>query len=118
MHLNSTFTPVTHALLPTKAAPGQLSFAQIQTALHLLGQLPAQRFFLFGTPITHSMSPTLHNTAFEALSLPHKYELLETQTVGDEIKDAISFCCQDSYICIAHKLARMDVCRSGVRTAA
>ncbi|KAI0749061.1 hypothetical protein C8Q74DRAFT_1394730 [Fomes fomentarius] len=88
-HLNSTFTPVTHALLPTKAAPGQLSFARIQTALHLLGQLPAQQFFLFGTPIAHSMSPTLHNTTFEALGLPHKYELLETQTAGDEIKAAI-----------------------------
>ncbi|KAI0748881.1 aromatic amino acid family biosynthesis-like protein [Fomes fomentarius] len=88
--LNSTFSPVTHALLPTKAAPGQLSFAQIQTALHLLGQLPTQRFFLFGTPIAHSMSPTLHNTAFETLGLPHKYELFETQTVGDEIKTAIT----------------------------
>ncbi|KAI0749084.1 type I 3-dehydroquinase-domain-containing protein [Fomes fomentarius] len=87
--LNSTFSPVTHALLPTsKAALGQLSFAQIQTALHLLGQLPAQRFFLFGTPIAHSRSPTLHNTAFETLGLPHKYELLETQTVSDEIKAA------------------------------
>ncbi|KAI0699758.1 EPSP synthase-domain-containing protein [Cerioporus squamosus] len=88
--LNSTFSPVTHPLLPNKAAPGQLSFAQIQTALHLLGQLPAKRFFLFGTPIAHSMSPTLHNTAFEALGLPHKYELLETEVVGEEIKAAIT----------------------------
>ncbi|KAI0746279.1 Pentafunctional AroM protein [Daedaleopsis nitida] len=88
--LNSTFSPVTHSLLPTKAAPGQLSFVQIQTALHLLGQLPSKRFFLFGTPIAHSMSPTLHNTAFETLGLPHKYELFETQTVGDEMKTAIT----------------------------
>ena len=88
--LNSTFSPVTHQLLPTKAAPGQLSFAQVQTALHLLGQLPSKRFFLFGTPIAHSMSPTLHNTAFEALGLPHKYELFETETVGEEIKAAIT----------------------------
>ncbi|KAI0635363.1 aromatic amino acid family biosynthesis-like protein [Trametes polyzona] len=88
--LNSTFSPVTHPLLPSKAAPGQLSFAQIQTALHLLGQLPAKRFYLFGTPIAHSMSPTLHNAAFEALGLPHKYELLETATVGEEIKAAIT----------------------------
>ncbi|EIW56195.1 aromatic amino acid family biosynthesis-like protein [Trametes versicolor FP-101664 SS1] len=88
--LNSTFSPVTHPLLPSKAAPGQLSFAQIQTALHLLGQLPAKKFYLFGTPIAHSMSPTLHNTAFEALGLPHKYELLETATVGEEIKAAIT----------------------------
>ncbi|KAI0828504.1 aromatic amino acid family biosynthesis-like protein [Trametes gibbosa] len=88
--LNSTFSPVTHPLLPSKAAPGQLSFTQIQTALHLLGQLPAKKFFLFGTPIAHSMSPTLHNTAFEALGLPHKYELLETAAVTEEIKAAIT----------------------------
>jgi pentafunctional AROM polypeptide len=36
------------------------------------------------------MSPTLHNTAFNILGLPHKYELLETKTVGDEIKIAIT----------------------------
>ena len=88
--LNPTLSPVTHARLPFKAAPGQLSFAQIQTALHLIGQLPAKRFYLFGTPIAHSMSPTLHNTAFNALGLPHQYELLETASVGEEIKAAIS----------------------------
>ncbi|KAG6877429.1 hypothetical protein C0993_007480 [Termitomyces sp. T159_Od127] len=88
--LNSTFSPITHPLLPIKAAPGQLSFKQIQNALHLLGLLPARRFYLFGTPIAHSMSPTLHNTAFEVLGLPHKYELLETADVGEKIKTAIA----------------------------
>ncbi|KAI0954260.1 hypothetical protein AcV7_007538 [Taiwanofungus camphoratus] len=88
--LNSTFSPVSHALLPTRAAPGQLSFAQIQAALHLIGQLPARRFFLFGNPITHSMSPTLHNIAFQMLGLPYKYELFETETVGEEIKAAVT----------------------------
>lgn len=88
--LNTTFSPVSHPLLPSKAAPGQLSFAEIQKALHLIGQLPSRRFFLFGTPISHSMSPTLHNTAFETLGLPHKYELLETATVGQEIKAALA----------------------------
>lgn len=88
--LNRTFSPVTHPLLPNKAAPGQLSFAQIQTALHLIGQLPSLRFYLFGTPIAHSMSPTLHNTGFQALSLPYKYELLETTSVNDGIKAAIT----------------------------
>ncbi|THH32189.1 hypothetical protein EUX98_g1984 [Antrodiella citrinella] len=88
--LNRTLSPVTHPLLPNKAAPGQLSFAQIQTALHLIGQLPPLRFFLFGNPIAHSMSPTLHNTAFNLLGLPHQYELLETENVGEEIKAAIA----------------------------
>lgn len=88
--LNTTLTPVSHPLLPTKAAPGQLSFAQIQHALHLLGLLPARRFFLLGTPIAQSMSPTLHNTAFARLGLPHTYELLETLTVDDTIKMALA----------------------------
>ncbi|KAF7795466.1 hypothetical protein EIP86_006627 [Pleurotus ostreatoroseus] len=88
--LNRTLSPITHPLLPSKAAPGQLSFTQIQTALHLMGQLPTKRFFLFGTPIQYSMSPMLHNTAYKVLGLPHKYELLETKTVGEEIKAALA----------------------------
>jgi pentafunctional AROM polypeptide len=88
--LNTTFSPITHALLPMKAAPGQLTFKEIQKALNLLGLLPTRRFFLFGTPIAYSMSPTLHNTGFDVLGLPHTYELLETAEVGEEIKAAIA----------------------------
>ncbi|KAG1883784.1 EPSP synthase-domain-containing protein [Suillus subluteus] len=88
--LNATLSPVTHPLLPSKAAPGQLSFAQIQKALNLLGQLPARRHFLFGNPIAHSMSPTLHNAGFEVLGLPHTYELLETANVGEELKATLA----------------------------
>jgi len=54
--------------------------------LHLIGQLEPRRFFLFGNPIAHSMSPILHNTAFEVLGLPHVYDLMETADVGEEIK--------------------------------
>ncbi|KAF7377655.1 Pentafunctional AROM polypeptide [Mycena sanguinolenta] len=88
--LNPTFSPVSHPLLPVKAAPGQLSFAEIQKALHLIGQLPSQRFVLFGNPIAYSMSPTLHNKGFEVLGLPHFYELQETTEVGQEIKATIT----------------------------
>ncbi|KAF9479841.1 Shikimate dehydrogenase [Pholiota conissans] len=88
--LNSTFSPASHPLLPNKAAPGQLSFRQIQQALHLMGLLPSRKFYLFGTPISQSMSPTLHNTAFDVLGLPHEYQLLETQDVGEKIKVAIT----------------------------
>ena len=88
--LNPTFSPVSHPLLPNKAAPGQLSFRQIQQGLHLIGCLPLRKFYLFGTPISQSMSPTLHNTGFDILGLPHQYQLLETQEVGHEIKAAIT----------------------------
>jgi pentafunctional AROM polypeptide len=88
--LNTTFTPVTHSLLPTKAAPGQLSFVEIQKALHLIGQLPAKRFYIFGKPIAHSMSPTLHNTAFDTLGLPHSYERLETDHVDVAVRSTLA----------------------------
>ncbi|PFH47573.1 hypothetical protein AMATHDRAFT_151764 [Amanita thiersii Skay4041] len=84
--LNATFSPVTSPLLPVKAAPGQLSFRQIQIALNLLGMLPPQHFYLFGNPIKHSMSPTLHNTAFDILGLPHNYSVFETESIDDELK--------------------------------
>lgn len=88
--LNTTFSPVTHPLLPTKAAPGQLSFKEIQIALNLIGQLPPQNYYIFGTPVSHSLSPTLHNTGFETLGLPHSYGIFETKEVGEEIKVAIT----------------------------
>jgi len=88
--LNKTFTPVTHPLLPFKAAPGQLSFKQIQEALHLVGELPSKKFYLFGKPIAHSMSPTLHNSGFQVLGLPHSYRLLETQSFNEKNKQAIT----------------------------
>ncbi|CED84659.1 pentafunctional protein [Phaffia rhodozyma] len=88
--LNTVFSPVTHPLLPVRAAPGQLSFAQIQQTLHLIGSISPKEFFLFGSPIAHSMSPTLHNTCFEALGLPHHYGLHETEVVDDKLKTIIN----------------------------
>jgi len=73
--LNTTLTPVTHPALSIAAAPGQLSVSQINSALHLTGQIPAKQFYIFGDPIGQSPSPTLHNTAFKALGLPHIYDL-------------------------------------------
>ncbi|KAI0319998.1 Pentafunctional AroM protein [Amylostereum chailletii] len=88
--LNTTFSPVTHPLLPNKAAPCQLSFAEIQTALHLIGQLPAKQFYIFGNPVGASPSPALHNTGFEVLGLPHHYRTLQTESVDDQIRFALA----------------------------
>jgi shikimate dehydrogenase len=35
--------------------------------------------FLFGHPVAHSLSPTMHNAAFAALGLPHRYETRDVQ---------------------------------------
>ncbi|KAG8850054.1 3-dehydroquinate dehydratase (3-dehydroquinase) [Tulasnella sp. 330] len=82
--VNKTFSPVSHPAQPSKAAPGQLSFAHIQSALHLIGELPAKKFYIFGSPIHYSPSPTLHNTGFHVLGLPHTFERLETTEATSE----------------------------------
>ncbi|KAH9022639.1 hypothetical protein EDB85DRAFT_2186408 [Lactarius pseudohatsudake] len=51
--LNHTCTPVTHPLFPSKAAPGQMSFVEIQT-LNPIGEPPARKFYIFGNPVAHS----------------------------------------------------------------
>ncbi|GAA6010072.1 hypothetical protein JCM11491_005854 [Sporobolomyces phaffii] len=86
--LNPVFSPVSHPAIAA-AAPGQLSFAQVQTGLHLVGRLPAKKFYLFGSPIAHSKSPLIHNTAFNILGLPHHYGLIEGTEVTESIKEAI-----------------------------
>ncbi|KIK68989.1 hypothetical protein GYMLUDRAFT_188368 [Collybiopsis luxurians FD-317 M1] len=81
--LNPILSPLSHPLLPRAAAPGQISFFEIQSILYLTGLLPAKKFYVFGRPIGHSMSPTIHNTAFAHLGLPHSYSIKETATVEE-----------------------------------
>ncbi|KAL7624438.1 3-dehydroquinate dehydratase (3-dehydroquinase) [Parahypoxylon ruwenzoriense] len=81
--LNGFLTPVSHPDLPFKAAPGQLSAAEIRTGLGLIGELEAKQFYLFGKPISASRSPALHNSLFGQTGLPHQYSLFETDVAAD-----------------------------------
>lgn len=79
--LNGFMTPVSHPSLPFKAAPGQLSATEIRTALTLMGQVEGKEFYLFGSPVSASKSPLMHNTLFQAMGLPHRYSAYETKDV-------------------------------------
>eukprot|EP01062_Namystynia_karyoxenos_P032620 TRINITY_DN24049_c0_g1_i1.p1 TRINITY_DN24049_c0_g1~~TRINITY_DN24049_c0_g1_i1.p1 ORF type:complete len:1542 (+),score=476.87 TRINITY_DN24049_c0_g1_i1:100-4725(+) len=82
--LNDLLTPVTHPLMPVKAAPGQLSMREINAARVLCGMLPPRKFYLFGSPIQHSKSPTIHNAGFEELGMAGwGYELCETASAEE-----------------------------------
>ena len=72
----------------TRAASGQLSFVEIQQALHLVGQLPEKRFYIFGNlePIANSVSLTLHNTAFDHMGLLHSYGRREPDQVDADVR--------------------------------
>lgn len=108
--VNPLLTPVTHPALPVPAAPGQMSVRDIHHARHLLGLLPKRHFFLFGTPITHSQSPLIHNTAFELLGLPHVYARHETDSVDASVEALVR---ADDFggasVTIPHKLSIMQL---------
>lgn len=76
--LNPLLTPITSEFLPNSAAPGQLTIKQINQGLTSLGLIVPKKFYVVGTPIAHSRSPILHNTAFEQLGLPHRLEVFDT----------------------------------------
>ena len=83
---NGFMTPVSHPALPAKAAPGQLSAAEIRKVLGIVGEIPSKKFFLFGKPISQSRSPALHNTLFGLTGLPHEYGLCETDNAKDMVE--------------------------------
>ena len=85
---NGFMTPVSHDALPSKAAPGQLSAAEIRKVLGIVGEIAPKKYFLFGRPISQSRSPALHNTLFGLTGLPHEYGLHETDK-ANEIVDII-----------------------------
>lgn len=86
--LNAFLTPVSHPLLPTTAAPGQLSASEIRRGLSLMGEIPTKKFWIFGSPIAQSPSPRLHNKLFEETGLPHVYGRYETID-ADSIREII-----------------------------
>jgi len=82
--LNKVFTPITHPLLPIIAAPGQLSAAEINQALALLGQLPKKDIYGICSPATRSATPqaTFYEKCFNELGLPHHFAVVERQPKG------------------------------------
>ncbi|KAF2832538.1 Shikimate dehydrogenase [Ophiobolus disseminans] len=86
--LNGFMTPVSHPLLPSATAPGQLSAADIRRGLSLMGEIPAKKFCIFGSPVSQSPSPRLHNRLFREIGLPHVYGLHET-TDASSIRNVI-----------------------------
>lgn len=88
--LNRVFTPITHPLLPVIAAPGQMSAAEINQALALLGQLPKKSIYGIGSPASHSTTPQapFYEKCFNELGLPHHFAVVERQGRGSGCMEA------------------------------
>jgi pentafunctional AROM polypeptide len=106
--LNNTLTPVTHALMPFAAAPGQMTLEHIMKIRGEMGIQPAKKYYLLGHGISLSPSPAMHNAGFKELAFPHEYQLFDTDDLG-KVKDLLS---QTDFggasVTMPHKLAVME----------
>ncbi|KAJ5474683.1 Aldolase-type TIM barrel [Penicillium sp. IBT 31633x] len=79
--LNTVFSPITHPLLPMIAAPGQLTAAEINEALHIMGQLPKRDLYAIGSfrSTPHSM---FMEKCLNELGLPHNFASIDRGPKG------------------------------------
>jgi len=66
------------------AAPGQLSIERLRRDYGLPDLPPVEALFgIVGNPVTHSLSPRIHNAAYRALGIPAAYLPFHTDAFGD-----------------------------------
>ncbi|KAI1380610.1 aldolase [Hypoxylon crocopeplum] len=95
--LNKVFTPITHPLLPIIAAPGQMSAAEINAALSLLGHLPKKSIYGIISPFSRIATPyaPFYEKCFNELGLPHQFAVVERHLKGSGSVEAL--CNQKSF---------------------
>ena len=74
--LNTVFSPITHPLLPIIAAPGQLTAAEINEAMHIMGQLPKRDMYAVGSFRATPRSMFIEK-CFNELGLPHSFSCVD-----------------------------------------
>ncbi|KAI9923991.1 hypothetical protein MW887_007449 [Aspergillus wentii] len=79
--LNTVFSPITHPLLPMIAAPGQLTAAEINEALHIMGSLPKRDMYAIGSFRSTPQSMFMEK-CFNELSLPHTFKSIDRGPKG------------------------------------
>lgn len=79
--LNTVFSPITHPLLPMIAAPGQLTAAEINEALHIMGSLPKRDMYAIGSFRSTPQSMFMEK-CFNELSLPHTFSSVDRSPKG------------------------------------
>lgn len=75
---NNILTPISPPLPIDNRIFGELSCRELHQSLHHTLALPARKFYIFGRANTHSLSPIMHNSGFQALGLPYTYEIYES----------------------------------------
>lgn len=90
--LNTVFSPITHPLLPIVAAPGQMSAAEINSALSMMGQLPKKSIYAIGS-FRSTPQATFFEKCFNELGLPHQFASVDRGPRGS----VEAFCLQPNF---------------------
>lgn len=89
---NPILTPVTHQSLKMQELQGtcqpSITVREAQEALYASFTLDPMQFFVFGANVTYSLSPAMHNTAYRACGLPHKYSIHQSPSLRG-LKDLV-----------------------------
>lgn len=90
---NRVLTDVSHEHIKTEMKVGsvqsQLTARQALEGLFKTFELDRLFFAVFGANVSSSMSPTMHNAAYERVGLPHTYKAINVNT-WDDIKSHAS----------------------------
>ncbi|RMZ86732.1 hypothetical protein DV736_g6047, partial [Chaetothyriales sp. CBS 134916] len=84
--LNSTLTPVTHMSLQQGTGPAAMASLTAKAAVRALFDcfvLDPLKFCIVGANVTQSLSPAMHNAAYEYLGLQHTYTTRNIQSWSD-----------------------------------
>jgi shikimate 5-dehydrogenase/shikimate kinase/3-dehydroquinate dehydratase len=86
---NQILTPITHPLLKRGAqhsgndSDWLLTIQELQSALCSSYTFEPQFFGILGADVLSSLSPAMHNSAFQAFQLPHKYLTFQSSSLSE-----------------------------------
>jgi shikimate 5-dehydrogenase/shikimate kinase len=76
---NPVLSPVTLSSMPNAG----ITVKQAQSALYSCFYLTKKKFTIFGKSVSYSLSPAMHNAAYEACGMPHSYRFLESNNFSN-----------------------------------
>ncbi|GAQ10784.1 quinate repressor protein [Aspergillus lentulus] len=86
--MSSCFNPILTSVTPPPLLPEMqskslpcLTLREAQEALYTSFALDPMQFFVFGANVTYSLSPAMHNAAFKACGIPHKYTIYQSPSL-------------------------------------
>jgi len=84
---NNFLTPVTHEKLRGRHSDSHgrdmITANEAHRALHAVFVIDRLHFSVIGRHVSHSLSPAMHNAAYEALGLPHMYATREVLSFSE-----------------------------------